>query len=213
MISASVCCPPLVFCFLLLTGLPTGASQDRIHELYVEVNDKNFKTYQPFHEKINSESFDHALANACLFHLTNDARKKNGKKPLPYSLPLETAAWYHSKAMLDDGFFDHENPYDAARATPEERAKLAGAGQPFIAENIAANSGQAPEMHTYFEMAAIFVKQWLESPGHKKNILSDKGVSMGCGIYIIHDEWVATQCFQWFSPIEPMAPKDILPYY
>ena len=51
----------------------------------------------------------------------------------------------------------------------------------------------------------------MESPGHKANILSEKALQMGCGVYLDGKKAYATQVFQWFTEIQYQDAKDKLP--
>lgn len=51
----------------------------------------------------------------------------------------------------------------------------------------------------------------MNSSGHKANILSEKALQMGCGVYLAGDKAYATQVFQWFSEIDLGKAKDELP--
>ena len=99
------------------------------------------------------------------------------------------------------------------RKEPEDRAKIAGVTNPFIAENIAKTPVNSQE--TYLSLSNKIVTQWMNSPGHKSNILSKEALELGVGVFIIKENEVnyiyATQNFQWFYFIESTASKDSSP--
>ncbi len=82
--------------------------------------------------------------------------------------------------MATTGFFSHRNSVDASRASTEDRGRLAGIANPKIAENIAYNYPSDGE--TYLQVAAKLIDQWMNSPGHRSNILSTNGKQMGANI-------------------------------
>lgn len=188
----------------------TSSEQVWKREMYLQVNLSNFRKQAIFHQKIDFEDIDYGLMNACLYFLTNEQRVQQGLKPLNYAAQLEIAAWHHSKQMHQSDFIAHINPKNIHRKTKDQRGRLAGISNPFITENLASRKGLLGG-NTYLEVAEIFVKQWINSPSHSKNIFSDKAVQMGCGLYTDGKNWYATQCFQWFRPITPCTAHDTLP--
>jgi len=210
---------------------------------YTSTDYKNFRNNPIFQQKIDPEKIDYPLANAAIFFMTNEIRVKNGLKPLDYSEELEIAAWHHSKLMAEKKFFSHTNSLDSTRRTPTARGKLAGITNPSLAENIAENfgityragatiyprniangefsytsNGPIIPFHTYLSLAESLVTQWMNSPGHRRNILSGSALQMGCGVYFYRDRGFynilkcrATQNFQWFKPIVKGERADRLP--
>ncbi len=197
--------------FFISTGFASYSSvQTWKREMYLEINLHNFRKQSIFHQKINFEAMDYGLMNACLFFLTNEQRTQQGLKPIMYATELEIAAWHHSKEMQQNEFISHINAKNIHRKTKEQRGRLAGIANPFITENLAFRTGMIGK-NTYLEVAELFMKQWIESPTYSKNIFSDKAVQMGCGLYTDGKSWYATQCFQWFRPINPCTAHDVLP--
>ena len=88
----------------------------------------------------------------------NEARSANGLPPLQVDPRLCAAAKGHSNDMAAHNFFSHNSPVQG-RGSFAARARQAGASA--AAENIAkTGSGKAT------------VKAWMNSSGHRKNILS-----------------------------------------
>ena len=75
----------------------------------------------------------------------------------------------HSEDMAKRGFFAHNNPDGA---TPFDRMKRAGITYRAAAENIAAGQRTAEEV----------VDSWMNSSGHRANILNASYTKMGLGI-------------------------------
>ncbi len=106
---------------------------------------------------------------AALLKLHNDARKaKCGSSSLVLSGTLGDAALYHAKDMADENYFSHDsqNPYEVwykriDRFTPYE---VGG-------ENIA---------YGYSTAASAF-NGWMNSPGHKRNIMDCSFDRVGFG--------------------------------
>jgi uncharacterized protein YkwD len=213
------------------------------HSDYKSTTYKNFRDNPLFSQTIDFTRIDYPLLNAAIFFATNEARVENGRKPLPFALELERSAYLHAKSMVEQNFFSHENPRDKERKTVEHRARLAGIKNPFVAENIATRSGIVYEPntpfylinaeqgtfsytsggpiipnHTYLSFAEAIVKQWLDSPGHRRNLLSKDALQLGCGAYFYRDvdfhnmpNFKAVQNFQLFREIVPGKATDRWP--
>jgi uncharacterized protein YkwD len=204
------------------------------HRDYETTTHKNFRHNQLFSQTIAFDQIDYPLLHAAIFFVTNETRVKNDRKPLAFAIELERAAYHHSKRMVEQDFFGHENPHDKKRKTTEQRARLAGIKNPFLAENIAlhfgiryvANTPVYPvdplngtfsyesdndpliPAHTYLSFAEALVKQWMDSPGHRQNILNPRALQLGCGVYFYRDrtfynmpKFKATQNFQLYREI------------
>ena len=141
-----------------------------------------------------------------LFWATSDARARLGQTRPARARVLEAMAQDYADRMRDKRFVAHEDPFDASRRTPKDRALRAGVKNPMVSENLATNatidytSGQkvyhkgipgefraSPEgpllsTHTYATLAKRLVEQWLNSPGHRKNLLDPSVVELGCGV-------------------------------
>ncbi|MEV6553256.1 sigma-70 family RNA polymerase sigma factor [Streptomyces sp. NPDC051597] len=102
--------------------------------------------------------------------LVNGERAKNGCGPVTDNSQLATAAQRHSDNMAAQGFFDHTGPSGAG---PGERIHAAGYQWSTYGENIA--RGQ--------RTPADVMKSWMNSPGHRANILNCAFKELGVGIH------------------------------
>jgi uncharacterized protein YkwD len=111
--------------------------------------------------------------------LTNVERAKAGCGALRVDSRLAAAAQAHSKDMVDRDYFSHTSPDGKG---PGDRA--AAAGYPsWSGENIAAG----------YPTAAAVVQGWMNSPGHKANILNCQSKATGVGYDARRNMW--TQMF------------------
>jgi uncharacterized protein YkwD len=107
-----------------------------------------------------------------VIELTNIERWTNGQlAPLKYNPQLEASATGHSTAMGQRDFFMHCDP--DTKKTFATRISDAGYAYNSAAENIAAGNGTA----------AATVLQWMNSAGHRANILSTSYNELGVGYY------------------------------
>jgi len=188
---------------ILLLGffipVPLAAAPAWNRDSYKVIDHTSFRKAEVFNRKIDYAEIDYALLNAAIFFLTNEQRVKKKLKPLKYVPELEIMAWHHSKQMAERRFFSHTNSRDKKRRDADDRAKLAGITNPSIAENIAYST---EEQETYMEVAAMLVKLWMNSKGHRENILSKDALQLGCGAYYHKGTWHGTQNFQWYSSVK-----------
>ncbi|MFF0204032.1 sigma-70 family RNA polymerase sigma factor [Streptomyces sp. NPDC005017] len=102
--------------------------------------------------------------------LVNAERAKAGCSPVTQNSTLDTAAQRHSDDMAARGFFDHTNPDGE---DPGDRITAAGYTWSTYAENIA--RGQ--------QTAADVMRSWMDSPGHRANILNCSVKETGLGVH------------------------------
>ncbi|WP_329137044.1 CAP domain-containing protein [Streptomyces sp. NBC_01476] len=110
-----------------------------------------------------------SAARAQILSLVNEQRATAGCKPLTASSPLDTLAQNFSDEMAARGFFDHTDPDGK---DPWDRAKALGITN-LGGENIA--RGQAD--------AQAVMDAWMNSPGHRANILNCDYTTLGIGIH------------------------------
>ncbi|WP_340376011.1 CAP domain-containing protein [Streptomyces sp. SS7] len=110
-----------------------------------------------------------AQAAAEVLALVNEERAKVGCSALSANSALSELAERFSDDMAARGFFDHTDPDGK---TPWDRAEAAGISS-LGGENIA--RGQAD--------AAAVMEAWMNSPGHKANILNCDFKTLGVGVH------------------------------
>lgn len=100
--------------------------------------------------------------------LTNAQRRSAGCQPLSVDDTLTAVAQAHSADMARRGFFDHVNPDGRS---PFDRMTAAGYRYRMAAENIAAGYRSPQQV----------VDGWMNSPGHRRNILNCGLTEIGIG--------------------------------
>jgi len=140
----------------------------------------------------------------------NDRRTANGLEPIAYDPTLASIAEDHSQDMIDRDFFAHENPdgddfddrydragYNCRVATGSGTYSTGGENiaQTWWDEQITTSQGTV-RYDTEAELAEGIVGQWMNSTGHRENILTDHWESEGIGVAITDgDEVLVTQNF------------------
>jgi uncharacterized protein YkwD len=101
----------------------------------------------------------------------NEVRKEHGLLPLQPDPALRRVARAHSADMGERDYFGHVDPDGVG---PFERIEEAGINYTAAAENVAWNN--------YPKTMKRVVKGWMNSPTHRKNILSPKYTHTGVGV-------------------------------
>ncbi|MCY7795593.1 CAP domain-containing protein [Bacillus spizizenii] len=100
--------------------------------------------------------------------LTNAERQKQGLKPLQIDETLSKSARAKSQDMKDKNYFDHQSP---TYGSPFDMMKSFGISYKTAGENIAKGQKTPEEV----------VKAWMNSEGHRKNILNSNFTHIGVG--------------------------------
>jgi uncharacterized protein YkwD len=102
--------------------------------------------------------------------LTNDQRVANGCKALRVDSRLTTAARAHSADMVSQNFFSHTG----------------SSGSNFVAREVAAGYPQrgasAENIAWGYRSPKDVVTGWMNSPGHRANILNCGSIAVGVGV-------------------------------
>ncbi|MHB1118056.1 MAG: CAP domain-containing protein [Minisyncoccota bacterium] len=128
------------------------------------------------------------LSNSAVIKYTNSARALNGALPaLAENELLGRDAQIKLNDMFTKQYFEHESPTGVG---PSDIAKTVGYEFILVGENLALGD---------FENDEKLVEAWMNSPGHRANILNphyqEIGVAVGQGIYEGRLVWIAVQSF------------------
>ncbi|MEK7161482.1 MAG: CAP domain-containing protein [Patescibacteria group bacterium] len=119
---------------------------------------------------------------------TNAQRQQNGGLPaLKENARLNAAATAKLNDMFKQQYFEHTSPQGKG---PADLAKTAGYEYIAVGENLALGN---------FDNDRVLVQDWMDSPGHRANILNAQyeeiGVAVGRGEYEGRTVWLAVQEF------------------
>lgn len=132
-----------------------------------------------------------------LCDLANEERRKRGLPLMKISPELSTMARAHSREMQQKNYFAHESP-TPSRRTIVDRYKLQFGRSPrLVAENIYMLKTSGPYELTERDFRRAH-EGWMNSPGHRANILRNSPISpaeIGVGIHIHNNSFWATQNF------------------
>jgi uncharacterized YkwD family protein len=109
--------------------------------------------------------------------LVNQARAKNGLSPLVLDAALSRVAQAKARDMHDNGYFAHESP---SYGTPFEMMHSFGITYKTAGENIAMG----------YQTAESVMNGWMNSEGHRANILKASFTTLGVGYVADGNYWV-----------------------
>lgn len=172
----------------MLSSLSVDAQED-----WFRMDSQQFWEIPALNESIDSEYFNRELLEAALFHATNDAREKYGKKAFIWNPILNKAARHQSMLMANAETLSHNwrKPRNSRKLI--DRVELFGGRFKGLGENIARfyildipeneeyfpsskkvtdKHGRTIENKTYKKLAQECLEAWMDSKGHRANILS-----------------------------------------
>jgi uncharacterized protein YkwD len=157
----------------------SGAHDDMLQALRQEIFSKPLTT---------NRAGDRAnLSPVEVIRLTNAERADLNLDPLVRNTLLDQAATRKLQDMFDRQYFDHISPDGKG---PGSLALAVGYSYVVVGENLAMGT---------FESDTALVDAWMNSPGHRANILNNRyteiGVAVGHGTYNGERIWIAVQEF------------------
>lgn len=148
---------------------------------------------------ITEETFK--LTDSGVISWTNKNRTENGLAPLKENLVLDKIAKARGEDMFAKQYFAHVAP-DGGRA--ETLASSFGYEYIIIGENIAMGN---------FDGDEDLVTSWMNSPGHRENILKSKYAEIGVaeifGKYNGKELWMAVQIFGTPQSVCPAVSAEL----
>ena len=121
-------------------------------------------------QKLNipTKSTEETTTEQEILKLVNAERSKQGLSPLTLNWELSRVAKFKSEDMRDNNYFSHNSP---TYGTHFQMMKSFGISYKSAGENIAAGQQSSAEV----------MQSWMNSSGHKANILSKNYTQLGVG--------------------------------
>lgn len=190
-----------------------------------------FRTNAAVQKRIPFPGADLDLLSAAIHHETNRRRIAHRLPALEYHQKARAAAALMSEAMATKSFVDHIDRFHPDRRELKDRIKLVGLTPAYAGENVAMTfarkyesgrgfitereggqtvfryepGGPPIEMHTYHSFAVALLDYWMDSPGHRENILRRRPRFLGCSAAPARND-VGMEVFYcaqvFFTPLE-----------
>lgn len=173
----------LIFTVLLLLALTIHVPGQQVARNFAPNSDRPVTTASV---SIVSASVSIASMERRVFDLVNQERVQHGLRPVVWVDKIAAVARYYSNDMATNDFFSHT---DRQGRRAGKRADELGVNDwKQISENIAWLTGSDP--------AGRVVTCWMNSPGHRRNILDPGSKESGIGLAIAADgKYYFTQVF------------------
>jgi uncharacterized protein YkwD len=113
------------------------------------------------------------LETQCLNEV-NRLRQRHNVAPLRFSEDLLQVARNYSRRMAQENFFSHNDPDGRS---VRERVDEASIKWRVVGENLATSNG-------YINPVAVSLHGWMESPGHRRNLLDPEWRQTAIGVWI-----------------------------
>lgn len=159
------------------------------------------------HDSLDARNPDLGLLNAALFYATNMAREKHGLHPLTFAPALRDASCFHAQELAKYNYVGHDNPWNEPFNSLPKRSRFFESGG--HSENVTSAftinyqsnryfyripHGESYDYfytddtpiygHTYWTFAKQAIENFLNSPPHKRNMLSFYHRTLGCGVAV-----------------------------
>ena len=156
------------------TNSNTGTKSPASDSKNTASSSENYPSNLPKIPSKYSVEFLSSVENKIL-ELSNVERSKAGLAPLTMDNTMRQAARYKAEEMLQYGYFDHNSPHTGS---PFDLLKSFNVKYNAAGENIQYSMGRDKASVT----AEYIVTNWMNSPGHRANILNGNYKRMGIGV-------------------------------
>lgn len=133
-------------------------------------------------------------AEGLLLYRINQVRASYQLPPLVPDARLASAARDHSREMAALGYFEHDSPTQGFR-TVRDRLRHCGVQALTSGENLATYDGESLQ-----QAADDAVHDWMDSPGHRANLLDPRFHLVGVGVAVQGGTVLVTAVF-----VQPQA--------
>lgn len=126
-----------------------------------------------------------AQIETTIYQQINQVRQQDGLTKLKNNDRLAAVARRYSQQMAEQNFFSHTSPDGT---TPADRVRAGRIFYYVVGENLFKGTNVATP-------ASAAVKGWLQSPGHRENILRPVFAETGVGVWKKDNTYYITQLF------------------
>lgn len=126
-----------------------------------------------------------AEMEAAIRQQINEIRTENNLNPLEHNERLAQVARQYSQRMAQENFFSHTGPNGD---TPAQRVRDGGIIYLMVGENLFRSTNISNPV-------PAAVQGWMDSPGHRENILRSIFAETGVGIWREGNQYYITQMF------------------
>jgi len=155
---------------------PEQDEQDQAQATPTTPSQQNEATQQQPTEQDQKQSYELSQYEQKVIELTNEKRAEQGLSPLKIDKELSKVAHKKSQDMAQNNYFSHNSP---TYGSPFDMMKQFGIEYRTAGENIAKGQRNPQEV----------VDAWMNSAGHRKNILNENFTHIGVGFEENSNVW------------------------
>jgi hypothetical protein len=141
-----------------------------------------------------------SLVENQIYNLVNQERASAGLSFLVPESRLAAMARQHSEEMAVLNYFDHVSPVSGFETLPDRASQASITDWTGLGENIGMISGISVNI-----LAQTMMDEWMNSPGHRANILKATFTYIGVGVFEDGDEYLFTQNFGVLTSPVPIS--------
>lgn len=169
------------------------------NDLIVQETKKQVFTPPPLRSDDQEEQS--SLTRSEVIKFTNVERTEAGLPPLKENAELNISSEIKARDMLDEQYFAHDSPSNVGVSDLAEEVNY---DYILIGENLALGN---------FKDDQALIQAWMDSPGHRENILNERyediGVNVIKGVFEGRTVWMAVQHFGLPSSACPEPSQSI----
>ncbi|PSP74798.1 CAP domain-containing protein [Halobacteriales archaeon QS_3_64_16] len=150
----------------------------------------------------SNSAIDRAATERYIHQYINEERTERGLEPLEFDTELREVARYYSDRMAREGFFAHTAPdgdtladrydrfeYDCRVAIDDGRVATGGENLAYTFYDAPVRTDSGMEVYdSERELARGIVDGWMNSTGHRENLLRPYWEGEGIGVYATEEE-------------------------
>lgn len=161
---------------------------------YKDFNEVSFWSISELSNYIGFQNLNIDLLNAAIFYSTNQERRNNNLPICAFHSKLLDTSMLHSLQMKNHNFFSHENQYERRYRALSDRIESVFSndfkGFLCAGENISEikylSAAKPPRIGlsqpmSYLDISKQIIDGWMNSDGHRLNILNQQFKFLGCG--------------------------------
>lgn len=163
-------------------------------DFYKDFNEVSFWSVPELLYSVRFQNLNISLMNAAIFHASNQERRNRNLPTCEFHPKLSETSMLHSAQMKSYNFFSHENLYEPQYKTLGNRIEFVFSNdfQGFLCagENISEmkylivhqpRSIGLFKTISYLDISQRVTEGWMNSEGHRLNILNSQFRFLGCG--------------------------------
>jgi uncharacterized protein YkwD len=141
-------------------------------------------------ESTGGEQISQSSLESLIHEQINEVRTSRGLNELDFDAELNEIARYHSEDMAENEYFSHQSP--SGEEMEDRYSKFGYDCRVEVSSNSYLTGGENIHKQSYSgftpserELAETVVEDWMDSPGHRENIVKPEWENEAIGVAIV----------------------------